>query len=42
LADDLQEILSQYDRGGKKENMGKISHGAVINALRRFYEFAIR
>lgn len=39
LANDIDEILPQYDIGGKKEDLGKKSHNAVINALRRFSEF---
>lgn len=39
LANNIQEILPQYDTGGKKENLGKQSHNSVINALRRFSEF---
>ncbi len=42
LADSIQNILYQYDIGGEKENLGKLSHNAVINALRRFYDFVIR
>lgn len=42
LADSIQKILSQYDIGGEKENLGKISHNAVINALRRFSDFVMR
>lgn len=42
LADNVQYILSHYDVGGKKENIGKTSHNAVINALRRFAEFVER
>lgn len=42
LADSIQKILCQYDIGGEKENLGKISHNAVINALRRFSDFVMR
>lgn len=42
LSDSIQEILYQYDIGGEKENLGKISHNAVINALRRFSDFIMR
>lgn len=41
LADSIHIILTQYDIGGKKENLGKKSHNAVINALRRYSEFVI-
>ena len=41
LAEDIQTILPQYDIGGEKEDLGRISHRAVINALRRFSEFVI-
>ncbi|HHY82592.1 MAG TPA: hypothetical protein GX505_07920 [Clostridiales bacterium] len=39
IADNISVILPQYDIGGEKEDLGKISHSAVINALRRFSEF---
>lgn len=39
LANDVQKYLEQYEIGGIKENLGKKSHNAVINALRRFSEF---
>lgn len=41
LADSIQKIVHQYDIGGEKENLGKVSHNAVINALRRFYDFVM-
>ena len=34
----IDSIVPQYDCGGAKEQLGKISHSAVINALRRFQE----
>ena len=42
LSNNVQKILSLYDVGGDKENYGKVSHNAVINALRRFSEFIMR
>jgi len=39
LADEIGIIVSQYDVGGSKEELGRKSHGAVINALKRFKEF---
>lgn len=39
LANGIESYLPQYDIGGKKEDLGKTSHNAVINALRRFSEF---
>lgn len=40
LKSNIHCILPKYDIGGAYENLGNISHKAVINALRRFYEFA--
>lgn len=42
LAENIQKILCQYDIGGEKEELGKTSHNAVINALRRFADFVMR
>jgi len=42
LSNNVQKILSLYDVGGVKENYGKLSHNAVISALRRFSEFIMR
>ncbi len=39
LAENIETILPQYDFGGCKEALGRKSHNAVINALRRFAEF---
>lgn len=39
LTDNIYAFLSQYDVGGSKEALGKTSHSAVINALRRYSEF---
>ena len=41
LADNIQTVLEEYDIGGIKEELGKKSHNAVINALRRFSEFTM-
>ena len=41
LADNIHMILPQYDIGGRKQDLGKKSHHAIINALRRFSEFVI-
>lgn len=39
LAGRIDTIVSQYDVGGSKEELGNKSHNAVINALRRFQDF---
>lgn len=39
LSMDISAIILQYDSGGCKESIGKQSHHAVINALKRFSEF---
>lgn len=39
LADNIQDVLPQYDIGGLKEELGNKSHKAVINALKRFSDF---
>lgn len=39
LKNNISMILNEYDIGGEKEELGKKSHSAVINALRRFDEF---
>lgn len=41
LACNIEEIVSLYDVGGSKEDLGKQSKSAVINALKRFSEFVI-
>lgn len=41
VAGSIQKLLSQYDTGGEKEDLGKISHNAVINALKRFTDFVM-
>ena len=42
LAGSIQKLLSKYDIGGEKEELGKLSHNAVISALKRFSDFVIR
>ena len=39
MAEKMGEILSLYEKGGIKQEQGRTSHGAVINALKRFSEF---
>lgn len=39
LAQKISAIITMYDVGGKKEEFGRKSNCAVINALRRFSEF---
>lgn len=39
LASRIGQIVTMYDVGGPKEDLGKKSHSAVINALRRYQEF---
>jgi len=39
LADSIGRIITQYDVGGIKEDLGNASKRAVINALKRFQEF---
>ena len=39
LANRIGQIVTMYDVGGQKEDLGKKSHSAVINALRRYQEF---
>lgn len=39
LAININTVIAQYDQGGSKAELGRQSHGAVINALRRFSEF---
>lgn len=35
----INKIVMDYDIGGCKEEIGKKSHSAVINALKRYREF---
>ncbi len=37
----INRLLKEYDENGIKSEIGKKSHSAVINALRRFNEFCI-
>ena len=39
LAKQIEKILPLYDDCGPKQDLGRKSHHAVINALRRFSEF---
>lgn len=39
LAENIGVIVAQYDGGGIKEELGRKSNSAVINALKRFSEF---
>ena len=39
LAENMDEVLPQYDDGGCRQQLGRKSHRAVINALKRFSEF---
>lgn len=39
LAENIGEIVEQYDVGGGKEDLGLKSKSAVSNALKRFQEF---
>lgn len=41
LAEHIEVVVVMYDVGGPKEELGKKSHSAVINALRRFQEFCM-
>lgn len=39
LANTIHTVVIQYDIGGSKEDLGRQSHNAVINALKRFEDF---
>ncbi|GAB6106881.1 hypothetical protein [Fusibacter bizertensis] len=39
LAGQIYTVVTQYDIGGCKEELGRKSHNAVINALKRFGDF---
>ena len=39
LAQKIGTIIRQYDAGGSKEDIGRKSKRAVINALKRYSEF---
>lgn len=42
LAENINMLLKQYDKGGAKEKLGSQSHNAVISALRCFDEYSKR
>lgn len=42
LLDNIDDIITQYDKGGIKEELGKQSKSAVINALKQYQLFANR
>lgn len=39
LAQKIDSIVQEYDKGGCKEYLGQKSHRAVINSLKRYAEF---
>ena len=39
LSDNIDRLCKEYDYNGSKENLGMISHRAVINALRAYRDF---
>lgn len=39
LAENIGAVVTKYDVGGSKEELGKKSHNAVISALKRYREF---
>lgn len=39
LAENIDDIIKQYDVGGIKQDIGAKSHRTVINALKRFKKF---
>ena len=41
LANSIGVIVKIYDVGGEKEDFGKKSHRAVINALKRYQEYIL-
>ena len=41
LADNITNILKQYDKTGDKWMIGKRSHESYINALKQFRKFAL-
>ncbi|HZJ99217.1 MAG TPA: hypothetical protein VFC79_04395 [Tissierellaceae bacterium] len=42
LANDVQVYLEQYEPDGIKADLGRTSHSAVVNALRRFSESIVQ
>ena len=41
LADNISNILKQYDKSGEKWSIGSRSHESYINALRQFRKFVL-
>lgn len=39
LSQNITTVVTMYDIGGKKEDLGNLSHRAVINALKQFKKF---
>lgn len=39
LNNNIDTICKEYDIGGTKEDMGNLSHRAVINALKQYSEY---
>ena len=39
LKDNISSVVKLYDVGGEKEDIGKKSHNAYINAIRAFQKF---
>ena len=39
LKDNISSVVKIYDVGGEKEDIGKKSHNAYINAIRAFQKF---
>ena len=39
LADNILTVISKYDIGGEKEDIGKKSHNSYICALRAYQQF---
>ena len=39
LAQNITTVVVAYDTGGQKEDLGNLSHRAVINALKQFQKF---
>ena len=39
LSENISKIVTMYDNGGEKSDLGNLSHRAVINALKQFYNF---
>ena len=41
LADNITNILKQYDKSGEKWSVGRLSHESYINALKQFRKFIL-